>query len=145
MKLHAHGINIELPHRWEGKIYQRDGVATLHSANFPLPAGDGDYATSALSSMPDRGALLVVTEFDDASASKGLFSHHQPEKLAADDFSPRAMQRTIPGRTGVQRFFTAKGRAFCLYCVLATGKGHHKNLQDVNEALKTLHIHAERG
>lgn len=145
MNLHAHGIHIHLPHRWEGKIYSRDNVATLHGANFPLPHDDGDYATHALSQMPDSGAMLVITEFDPGSASKGLFAHHQPTALAADEFSSRAMQRTIPGRAGVQRFFTARGRAFCLYCVIATGKHARRRLEQVNEALKTLEIHAGRG
>ncbi|MDQ3877256.1 MAG: hypothetical protein M3290_02735 [Actinomycetota bacterium] len=140
MKLHAHGIRIELPRRWEGKIYERDGVATLHGANFPLPHGDGDYATNALSTMPAHGALLVVTEFDQRSASKGLFDHQQPRKVQGRDFSPRSMQRTVAGRTGVQRFFTTHGRALCLYCVLSTQKDSHLNLQHLNDALQTLHI-----
>lgn len=144
MRLHAHGIHIELPRGWEGKIYERDGVATLHGANFALPHNDGDYATKALSAMPDRGALLVITEFDGRSASKGLFGHDQPRKLHLTEFSPRAMQRTIEGRTGVQKFFSAKGRAFCLYCVLAT-KGARHNLETVNDALQSLQIHPERG
>ncbi|MEA2477902.1 MAG: hypothetical protein QOF16_1836 [Actinomycetota bacterium] len=95
--------------------------------------------------MPDGGALLVVTEFDHKSASKGLFDAGQPKALEEREFSSRAMQRTIAGRAGVQRFFSASGRAFCLYCVIATGTGARRNLQHINDALTTLHIHTERG
>jgi len=44
-------------------------------------------------------------------------------KLAAAQFSPRALQHVIAGQSGFQRFFTEGNRAFCLFVVL----GSHEN------------------
>jgi hypothetical protein len=144
VRLDGHGIHIVLPRRWEGHIYARGGEATLHAANFPLPHHDADYATKALSRMGDHGALLVVTEFDPASAGRGLFAHRRPRRLHRADFSPRAMQRMVENRVGIQRFFTDSGRAFCLYAVIAAGRGSRHRVGQVNEAIDSLRIVARK-
>lgn len=140
MELRGHGLHVRLPDGWNGRIYERDGEATLHAANFVLPPDDADYATEALSTMGDHGILLVVTEFSPQSAGKGLFAHHQPARVHRADFDPQAMQRTIPGRAGVQRFFSAAGRAFCLFSVIATGTGSRHRVHHLNRVIETLSI-----
>lgn len=140
MRLQGHGLRIDLPGGWEGVIYRRGGEATLHAASFVLPANDADYAAKALSHMGDRGILLVVTEFDPELAGRGLYRHSQPASVARTDFSPTTMQKMIAGRTGVQRFFTTSGRAFCLFAVIADGTGMRRRVGRLNDAIATLHI-----
>lgn len=140
MRLHGHGLRVDLPHGWEGLIYRRRGEATLHAANFALPPNDGDFATKALSHMDDRGVLLVVTEFDPSLAGRGLYDNPRPEEVSVEDFDPATMQKMIRRRAGVQRFFTARHRAFCLYSVVATGTGMRGRVAHLNRVIGTLHI-----
>jgi hypothetical protein len=69
--------------------------------------------------MGAGGVFLALTEFGADLAGRGLFDQPgPPRRLRAADLSPAALQRTIAGRAGVQRFFTISGRAFCLYLVV---------------------------
>src|SRR5204862_120951 len=74
----AHGMSIELPDGWEGKIYRRQGGdPTLHAANYALPGWDGDFGSVATEHMPVNGSFLVITEYrpgQGLEAGKGLFA-----------------------------------------------------------------------
>jgi uncharacterized surface protein with fasciclin (FAS1) repeats len=65
-----------------------------------------------------------------------------PQSLAADDFSPSVLQRTIRGQAGVQQFFQDSGRAFCLYVVLGSFANRRKVVAAVNGVLASLQIDA---
>ena len=60
--------------------------------------------------------------------------------MAAGDFSPSAMPRTMPGRTAAQWFFSSGGRAFCLYVVLGSHAERTALLPLVNQVVETLKI-----
>lgn len=128
MILRAHGIAIELPHGWEGRIYRRNhGDPTLHAASFPLPARDSDFGTEATSRMPPGGMFIALTEYrpgGDLQPGTGLFKPEgMPQPLDPRRFSPRALLRTRPGQSGFQHFFTHAGRPFCLYAVVRRAHG----------------------
>jgi hypothetical protein len=56
------------------------------------------------------------------------------------DFAPNALQRRLPGQLGCQRFFTDRGRPFCLYVVLGS-RGQAATLVDeVHTALHGLEV-----
>lgn len=123
MKLHAYGIEIDLPRGWDGRIFRRPGAdATLHAANFPLPASDGDFGSGATARMPQGGALLVIKEYRAGPRlvpGTGLFvSRSIPLPLGAGHFHPRSLQVGRRGQAGFQHFFTAAGRPFCIYAVI---------------------------
>lgn len=141
MLIEGEGVGIELPEGWDGRmrrraagsraappdglrIAPRNGLVTVHAANFPLPASDGDYGTSATSAMPAQGVFSALVEFRPGGGlkpGKGLYSAEGvPSRLAPEDFSPDTMLRALPGQAGVQRFFTAAGRPFCLYAVIGS-------------------------
>jgi hypothetical protein len=122
LKISAHGIQADLPAGWDGRISRRrGGQAVLQAATFRLPVDDGDFATTATSTMPADGVVVVLVEYDRALAGSGLFAAPGPPRvLTAADFSPSTMLRRIPGQAGVQRFFSNGGRAFCMYAVIGS-------------------------
>ena len=123
MKLSAHGISVELPHGWEGKIYRRrGGDPTFHAANYALPGWDGDFGSVATEHMPTSGSFLVITEYRPGQGlepGKGLFAADAiPLPLDAREFRSRTLHIGRRGQLGFQHFFTAAGRPFCLYAVM---------------------------
>jgi hypothetical protein len=125
VRIAAHGIELELPRNWEGRLYRVAGSAPiLHAASFALPAADGDFGSGATGAIPAGGAFLALKEYDPGPRLRpgvGLFqSRVIPLPLTAGHFHPRALQVGRPGQAGLQHFFTASRRPFCLYAVIAT-------------------------
>src|ERR671931_1964507 len=122
MRLSGHGIAIDLPTRWEGRIYRRPrGDPTLHAANFVLPLDDGDFGSASIEMMPSHGIVVILAEYRRGLAGEGLFRHEGlPLPLPAFRLRRRALQRIQRGRWGLQRFFTEGGRPFCLYAVVGS-------------------------
>jgi hypothetical protein len=125
-RLEAHGIGVDLPAGWDGRIYRRHGGdATLHAANYPLPLADGDFGSVATERMPAGGGFLALTEYRPGRGlepGRGLFAAPAiPLPLSARQFDPRTLQIGRAGQLGFQHFFTSRGRPFCLYAVVAAG------------------------
>lgn len=123
----AYGMAMDLPDGWEGRLRRRTpepgatSHAILHAASFALPVERGDYGGGAVELMTDDDVFVTVFEHDPAAAGSALFAAQGvPTRLPVDGFSPVALQRVLPGQSGVQRFFSARGRAFCLYVVLGS-------------------------
>jgi hypothetical protein len=123
VKLEAHGISVELPVGWEGRIYKRpEGDPTLHAANFALPHRDGDFGSRATAHMRPGDMFVTITEYRPGGGlepGRGLFAA-RPPRLPLD---PRRFHRNTllvarPGQAGLQHFYTQSGRPFCLYAVL---------------------------
>ncbi len=130
MRLAAHGIAIELPDGWDGRIYRpAGGPPVLHAASFALPDTDGDFGSGATALLPAAGAFLALKEFQpDARLrpGEGLFAAHAlPLPLDERHFHPRALQVGRHGQAGMQHFFTARGRPLCLYAVISTAAPPH--------------------
>jgi hypothetical protein len=126
VRLSAHGIEVDLPTGWEGRIYKRPGGdPTLHAANFALPANDGDFGSSATAKMPRGGSFVVLTEYrpgEGLEPGRGLFAAEDiPLPLDLRRFDPRTLHIGRKGQAGFQHFFTSRGRPFCLYAVIDTG------------------------
>jgi hypothetical protein len=141
----AHGITVTVPARWEVRIFRRGGGgATVHLANFALPPTDGEFGTRATQAMPSDGLFLTLTEYlPDAhlTAGRGLYASTPPRLLQPDDFDTRALLHIRPGQTGLQRFFSEAGRAFCLYVVASE---HHLKAQAplASEIVSSLRVNA---
>jgi hypothetical protein len=142
MRLSRDGITVVIPAGWEGRVFRLPGTGpTMHAANFPLPPVDGNFGAAATSSMSDDGVFVALVEYEPALAGRGLFSSSGvPAPLAARHMSPRAMQRLAPGRSGVQRFFTEAGRAFCLYAVIGSRPSRDALVGRVNDVVSSMHI-----
>jgi hypothetical protein len=125
LKLAAHGIALELPEGWDGRIYRAHGSEPIvHAANFALPAKDGDFGSGATGRMLPGGVFVALKEYRPGPrliAGEGLFaSRSLPLPLVSRRFDPRTLQVTRPGQAGFQHFFTYAGRPFCLYAVVSS-------------------------
>jgi hypothetical protein len=155
VRLAAHGIELDLPRGWDGRIYRRpSGDPTLHAANFALPASDGDFGSGATGRMPHGGAFLALKEYRPGLRlvpGQGLFAASAPAlPLDPRRFHPRALQVGRPEQAGLQRFFTVGGRPFCLYAVIRTpvepvrAAPAHQAVGELNRILASLTIHQRR-
>ena len=142
MKLNGHGLGIDLPPGWEGKIYRREGGhSALHTGTFALPTDDGDFGTKAIVAMPDDGVFVALLEYDPQLAGVGLFGTvGRPGTIRSADATPRGLHRAVRGRAGLQRFFTEGDRAFCLYVVMGRTTGARQHVDHANSILRTLSI-----
>ena len=159
--LSAHGISVTVPSGWEGRVFRRpaagevqataaDGPpappgevtkAVVHVSTIALPPDAGDFASGAVDRLGPDDALVVVFEYDTASVHQPLFAAVGiPRTLSPDDFSPAMLQRALRGQAGVQRFFQATGRAFCLYVVLGSFVRRRELVVAVNEVLASLEV-----
>jgi hypothetical protein len=146
MKLEAHGLRIELPGGWSGRVFRRSShIATLHAADFQLPMEDGEFGDRATSTMPEPASFLALTEYEPGSGLEpgvGLFAPHGLNlPLDPFAFSARGLAHPRPGQAGMQRFFTSSGRPFCLYVVVSGPRVHRRRqLLTLDHVLRTLHI-----
>jgi hypothetical protein len=161
--LTAHGLTVDTPSGWEGRIFRRpehgevvaattdapgppappgeQSYPVVHAATIPLPSGVADYASDAVDRLGPRDALVVLKEFAPAMAAEALFAPAGlPRPLDPDAFDPAALQRRLPGQAGLQRFFHEAGRAFCLYVVLGGYANRQSVVPAVNAVLATVHI-----
>ena len=147
--LAGRGIRVTLPSGWEGEI--DDGLSlladgstrptTVHLANFPLPPDRGDFASAALEAMRPGDALVVVFEYGPESAGTALFAAKGiPRSVSAGDFDREMLVRPMPGLSGLQRFFSHQGRAFCLYVVVGSHLDRADALGAINATLASLEI-----
>jgi hypothetical protein len=126
MRIAAHGIELELPHGWNGRLYRIAGSPPiLHAASFALPLQDGDFGSGATGLIPAGGAFLALKEYQAGPRllpGVGLFASNAiPLPLTGGHFQPHALQVGRRGQAGMQHFFTASGRPFCMYAVIETG------------------------
>jgi hypothetical protein len=153
VKVSAHGIGVELPAGWEARISRRDATRAAaagavgtphpiaHLGSFALPAERGDYGSGAVDRMTSTDSFVALVEHDGSSVGTALFAPvGLPRELRAAHFNPNALQRTIPGQGGYQRFFTEAGRAFSLYVVLGSYAGAATLVPTVNAVLRTIRI-----
>lgn len=152
MIIESTGITIDVPAGWDAEVYQREADhfellsvqevtgAVVHMGNFALPLDRGDFGSGAVEIMRSEHVLVVLFEYGRDSVGATLFSSLGLPTVRASDFDPQQMQRTLPGQSGVQYFFTENGRPFCLYVVLG-GHARRVEMADlVNEILATVSI-----
>ncbi|MBV9193656.1 MAG: hypothetical protein JO168_05880 [Solirubrobacterales bacterium] len=124
MILAAHGMRIELPGGWSGRLFSRSPhTATLHAGDFQLPLDDGEFGDLSTSVMPGVGSFVAVTEYRPGAGLKpgaGLFAP-RGLRLPLDpaEFAANRLAHPHPGQAGTQQFFTSSGRPLCLYVVVA--------------------------
>ncbi len=161
-ELAAHGLTVQTPSGWEGRIFRRlqhgqvassstdhgpaapageETFPILHVATIAIPTDVGDYGSHAVENLGPSDALVVVKEFAPRLATEPVFATPGlPRSLDVDAFSPQMLQRILPGQAGVQRFGHEAGRAFCLYVVLGGWKNRKQVVPAVNGVLASLRI-----
>lgn len=160
-ELRAHGVAVDVPSGWDGRISRRPehgevsaatadvppaapGFTTqpvTHLASVPLPADMADFGSEVVEDLGPDDALVVLVEYEPASAGAALFAAQGvPRSLDPELFSPSTLQRSLPGQAGLQLFFSEAGRALCLYVVLGAYARRHEVVPRVNAVLETLLI-----
>jgi len=155
----AHGLTVTPPTGWDGQIFRRDpdpfpdplapparGLMSVssvppiaHVANFALPPQRGDFGGGAVELMGSGAVFVSLLEHPAEEAGTALFAGRGiPWPFAADDFSPDSLQRGIAGQAGLQRFFLADGRPFCLYVVIGSYRLRGALVRPVNEVLASV-------
>lgn len=144
------GLSVDVPAGWEGSIdgggfEQLSAGSTrptlMHVGSFPMPADRGSFGSGATELMNTDDILIVLFEYGPESVGTPLFAEEgMPTSMRADDFDRNALQHAIPGQSGVQKFFTDRGRAFCLYVVLGSHIDRAELVSRVNSVLATVEI-----
>jgi hypothetical protein len=165
--LSGYGLRARLPRAWEGRLYLRARPSArfqgpsarpsvdlragaqgwlgeqphpvMHLADFPLPAGRGDFGSGALELMPARRSFVALLEYGPQEAGTALFAPIGMPRPQLREFSPDGLQRRIRGQLGYQRFFSQAGRAFCLYVVLGAA-GTAATVDQVNAVLEGIEV-----
>src|SRR5260370_13080205 len=143
--LQAHGLAVQTPPGWEGRIFRRRQAGELssqsdvpgppaptgeqtfpvvHVATIPLAADVADFVSDAVEHLRPTDAIVVLKEYAPANTQTQLFAPPGlPRRLDPDAFDPRVLNRQLARQAGLQRFFQESGRAFCLYVALG---GFHR-------------------
>ena len=153
MRLARHGLGVDLPRGWDGRIYRRaadvEGATTravMHAANFALPEEREDFGGGVVELMRDSDVLVVLVEYDPEAAQTPLFARQgMPRRLPASAFGRDRLQRILPGQAGTQVFFSQGGRAWCLYVVLGGTADRDAVVERVNAILATVDLDRVEG
>jgi hypothetical protein len=146
-RLAAHGVVLDVPHGWEGRIQRRVAVnpaertrAVVHLASFPMPEERGDFGVGVTELMRSGDTFVTLFEYGPESTGTRLFKMQGVPRLTVDLFTSRRLQRTLPGQVGCQLFFTANQRPFCLY-VVVSGRIHLRSvIPPINKMLQALDL-----
>jgi hypothetical protein len=164
MNIEGHGIRAVLPAGWEGAIRRRAplgataearaaasttgvpatgevSLPTAHLATVPLPPNRGDFGSGAVDDLGLDDAFVALVEYGPDCVGTAMFPAAAiPRRPTAGSFNRRALQRTLAGQTGFQRFFTHRNRAFCLYVVLGRDSALDPVLTRVRGALRGISV-----
>ena len=144
MLLSAHGMGLDAPPGWEVRISRRDSAGqegesrtrpVLHASTVALPLVRGDFGGGVTALLSAADLFVSLFEYGPEAVGTPLFADRGRPRPVAADFSPNRLQRTIPGQSGCQWFFTEGGRAFCLYVVLGS---HARRVELVNRLTGVL-------
>jgi hypothetical protein len=146
--LSAEGITVTLPPGWEGTIGHgstlEDGSVRnmiAHFATFPLPVRRGDFGGGAVDLMGPADVFIALFDYGRQSAGTALFAADgPPAAIDAGHFDRSVLQKPMPLQSAVQRFFTASGRAMCLYVVVGSHIDRAEVLPAINSFLASLSI-----
>ena len=144
------GVSVDVPAGWEGDIagggFQllADGSSeptVLQVASFPMPAERGSFGAGAVELMRSDDIFMTLFEYGPESVGTALFDREgAPRSVAPGDFDRDALQHGIQGQSGLQYFFTERGRAFCLYIVLGSHLDRADLVPRLNAVLASLVI-----
>jgi hypothetical protein len=145
--LEAHGLRLELPARWSGRLFAREGgVIGLHAGDYRLALEDAStFGDESTARMPAPGAFVALAEYvpgNGLQVGRGLFAPARVRlPLDPTGFSDRGLAHPRPGQVGMQRFFSTAGRPFCLYVVLAGDRAARRGrLAAVDHLLRSMTI-----
>jgi hypothetical protein len=160
-EINAHGLTVNVPSGWEGRIFRRNEFGELRAAEVPgepapmgeltlplaqlatvpIPNDSADYGSDVVETLGAGDVFIVLKEFAPAEAGEKLFERAGlPRQLDPELFDPGTLQRTLSGQAGQQLFFHEGGRAFCLYVVIGDYRRRAELVGAVNAVLAEMRI-----
>jgi hypothetical protein len=143
--LAAFGISIDLPEKWEGKIFMYEPepdflvFPIVHAGNFSLPNDENTFGTLSMLKIRGRGAFLALVEQDPALAARPDFAAERLRlPIAMEDLDPARLPRRQPNLLGYQALFHSEGRPFVLQLMIGSREDTEANLASTNEVLSSL-------
>ena len=146
--LRGNGLTLDVGDGWEARMWVPDvpppaiNRPVIRLANFPLPLTKDTYAEEVADGLRPGDVVVSLVEFEPASAGRGLYAYEGVPAIRLADLDPRAVQGGGTGRAGLQRFFSANGRAFSLYVIAREGGGLRAALRQLDVALRSLTVGA---
>ena len=143
-ELRGHGLALTVRRGWEARIWLPDAPPpaenrpVMRLANFALPSTKDTYAEDVADELRPGQVVASLAEFAPRLADRGLYAPQGVPTLELEDLDPRAVQRHLPGRSGLQRFFSVRGRAFSLYVIARDGAGLRAALRELHAQLQAL-------
>jgi hypothetical protein len=149
--MRAYGLSVAPPKGWDVRIARRlpgphgeRSRPVLHACTKPLPEDRGDYGSGAVDLLGSEDVFVSLLEFGPESVGTPLFARQgRPDPLPLASFSPTRLQRTLPGQSGLQIFFTDNDRAFCLYVVLGAHSQRVRLVPRADALVRTLGVTPE--
>lgn len=143
-RISGHGLSVDIPRGWDGAISRRSHVSALpvlHASSMPLPPDRGDSGGVVVEKLGWSEVFVCLLEHEPSCAGSALFaSEGLPLPLSPNWFSPRVLQGMRPVQSGVQRFFSVNGRAFCLFVVVGEHARRHRLVPAPNRVLSSLAV-----
>jgi len=154
------GIQVELLAGWEARFQNnapgqslapsgrssngpRNASVTYsvaHVANFALPIQVSDFGAGAVEIMTSADIFVALCEYGPESVGTALFASQGLPTIKATDFGKQSLQRVIEGQGGCQKFFTEKGRPFCLYVVVGSYLQRFRTVPIINQTIQGISI-----
>jgi hypothetical protein len=144
----GHGLSLRLERGWEARIWvpkaapPAENFPIVHMSNFALPIERDTYAESVVTDLKPALVMSAMAEFSPRLAGRGLYRDRGLPQIRVADLGPRAVQRAMPGRLGLQRFFTMGGRPFSLYVIAREGPGLRTAIEELRRNLASLEVDA---
>jgi len=147
-EVQAHGLAMSVDRGWEARIWMpaepppAENHPVVRLANFALPETADTYAEDVVDALRPGEIVASLVEFSPRLADRGLYASQGMPRFGIDDLDPRALQRHLPGRFGLQRFFSMRGRAFSLYVIARDGDGLAASLRALEAQLRGVAVRA---
>src|SRR4051794_6306773 len=125
MATSRYGLSVAAQPGWETRVFRREPQdpqevthPVLHACTRPLPAVRGDFGSGVIDVLGSDDVFVSLIEFGTEVADQGLFAEQGMPALRPSQFSVDRLPRSYAGVSAAQHFFSAGGRAFCLFVVL---------------------------
>ena len=153
-----YGLGAGGPRGWHVEVTRRPGAAppqpglrtvapeqdvtrpVLHACTRPLPVDRGDFGSGAVDLLGPDDIFIALVDYGAEVADQGLFEKQGVPRLAPSQFAPNRLQRPLPGLSASQHFFSAGGRAFCLFTVLGSHARRMAGVQRAAQLVRTIRI-----
>ncbi|MFN2538614.1 MAG: hypothetical protein ABR549_10765 [Mycobacteriales bacterium] len=143
----AADLDLSLPAGWQAAARRqpettrgRPGNLLVHAATVPLPRERGDFGSDVAAHLGPEDVFVSLFEYDRESVGTALFSSRGLPVVRPVDFQLGALQRSRPGQSGAQFFFTEAGRAFCLFAILGSHSRRVPGAIRVNSLVRGMRI-----